>query len=114
MFITKNIVYCNKQITGNYTETSKALCSEGYEYCWMGCMPAPTCGSGQQLSCFNNQDVECCSTYNDEPCEDMDGIYHYFTQITNYFTFDDYINTLQVLVIGNVWLKKTQVIATTF
>ena len=79
MFITKNIVYCNKQITDNYTEASKAMCSEGYEYCWMGCMPAPTCGSGQQLSCFNNHDVECCSTYNDEPCEDMDGIYHCFT-----------------------------------
>ena len=79
MFITKNIVYCNKQITDNYTEASKAMCSEGYEYCWMGCMPAPSCGSGQQLSCFNNHDVECCSTYNDEPCEDMDGIYHYFT-----------------------------------
>ena len=44
----------------------------------MGCMPAPTCGSGQQLSCFNNQDVECCSTYNDEPCEDMDGNYLLF------------------------------------
>ena len=61
----------------NYTEASKSMCAEGEVYCWMNCLPAPTCNSDQQLSCYNDQHVQCCSDYNDEPCENMDGTCHW-------------------------------------
>ena len=48
------------------------MCDEGEVFCWMECLPAPTCDSDQQLSCYNDQNVECCSDYNEEPCENMD------------------------------------------
>jgi len=77
VFFNHDIIHANIYSADNYTEASKSMCEEGYEYCWMGCMPAPSCGSGQQLSCSNTQNVDCCSTYNDEPCEDMDGTCHW-------------------------------------
>ena len=58
----------------NYTKASKLMCKENEIYCWMNCLPAPSCNSNQQLSCYNDQQNECCSDLNDEPgCEDMDG-----------------------------------------
>ena len=48
------------------------MCDEGEVYCWMNCLPAPTCDTDQQLSCHNAINVECCSDYNEEPCENMD------------------------------------------
>ena len=58
----------------NYTKASKLMCKENEIYCWMNCLPAPSCNSNQQLSCYNDQQNECCSDFNDEPgCEDMDG-----------------------------------------
>ena len=48
------------------------MCDEGEVYCWMNCLPAPTCDS-DYLICYNDQHVECCSDYNDESgCENMD------------------------------------------
>ena len=61
----------------NYTEASNSMCEEGEVFCWMYCLPAPTCNSDQQLSCYNDQHVQCCSDYNDEPCENMDGTCHW-------------------------------------
>jgi hypothetical protein len=84
------------------------MCDEGEVFCWMECLPVPTCDSDQQLSCYNDQNVECCSDYNEEPCENMDDTCKWECTASN--GASDSIRSLNFVVIFCLFLTKLTIV----
>jgi len=69
VFLDDDSALCSTAVQPQWVVQAREMCDAGLEYCWMGCLPLPPEGCGnQEPVCVNEVDADCGPASHDGTC----------------------------------------------